>query len=822
MEQIYRTALILCFCWLALAGNLYAQFNSVKKDSDSTKRPTAQTISKEGYRKRLKDVLNENLGTYYENKAGNIQRERLNDLEKYSTRVAHFFRKGMDTTSVRANIKVLDKKFSMAVDQIFESPDQFLPARSLTTSELLVAELSSQVDKESRKVKSYLRTVESMRLELDSLVVDTAIYVLPSDELRFQYTVDALGKIYRRLKPIDSLLQRAEFDLLSLDTELDALLSRMSVSVDNIEQKRRYASANIFKQEIPYIWQVASGYQPLRQTIATSYFKATEVLFYFTQNNKIVLSLLVVVLIALAIFIVWAKSSIIKGEISLDKYITNPAFDHPVLSVTFLMINIGQFLFSFPPFVFQSFLWLLSALIMLVYLRNKAQFASPPIVVLLIIFLTPVIAINLLLEPFLSERWYILLFSAAGLPFGYWLWKKRDIYTMPANLSGILLTILIVCELSSLTSIIFGRYNLGKALLTAGYYTVLAGMFLYWTDILLNKLFEMAADAFHGYDQQEIRSKIIRLHKSLQGLIRALVYIGALFIFLRNFYIYNIFIDFLQEVLEKQRVVGTMSFTYKNIGVFIFVILLASLLSKVVAFIFDDANFSHKQERGKGGLKNWTLVAKLSIIIFGIVLAFAAAEMELGRITIILGALGVGIGFGLQTIVNNLLSGVVLAFERPIEIGDQVEVAGRLGTIKEIGIRSSKLHSFDGSEVIIPNGDLLNQHVVNWTLSNNQRRVELIVGVRYGSDLNKIKLLLEGILNNNPRIERYPLSMVLLHDFSESSIAYRLLFWTDVMIWFQVKSEVILAVNECFNQNGIEIPFPQLDIHMKDTKSSGG
>jgi potassium-dependent mechanosensitive channel len=194
--------------------------------------------------------------------------------------------------------------------------------------------------------------------------------------------------------------------------------------------------------------------------------------------------------------------------------------------------------------------------------------------------------------------------------------------------------------------------------------------------------------------------------------------------------------------------------------------------------------------------------------------------MELGRITIILGALGVGIGFGLQSIVNNLLSGVVLAFERPIEIGDQIEVAGRLGTIKEIGIRSSKLHNFDGSEVIIPNGDLLNQHVVNWTLSNNQRRVELILGVKYGSDLNKIKVLLEGILNDNPRIERYPLSMVLLNDFGDSSITFRLLFWTDVLIWIQVKSEVILAINECFNQNGIEIPFPQLDVHMKDSTSA--
>jgi small-conductance mechanosensitive channel len=143
-----------------------------------------------------------------------------------------------------------------------------------------------------------------------------------------------------------------------------------------------------------------------------------------------------------------------------------------------------------------------------------------------------------------------------------------------------------------------------------------------------------------------------------------------------------------------------------------------------------------------------------------------------------------------------------------------------LGKVKEIGIRSSKLQNFDGSEVIIPNGDLLSQHVINWTLSNNQRRVELMVGVKYGTDLKKVKSVLETVLTGNARIELYPASVVLLHDFGESAITFRLLFWTDVAFWFFVKSEIILAIDECFQQNGIEIPFRQLDIHLKDSKSA--
>jgi small-conductance mechanosensitive channel len=183
------------------------------------------------------------------------------------------------------------------------------------------------------------------------------------------------------------------------------------------------------------------------------------------------------------------------------------------------------------------------------------------------------------------------------------------------------------------------------------------------------------------------------------------------------------------------------------------------------------------------------------------------------KITIIIGALGVGIGFGLQTIVNNLVSGIILAFEKPIEIGDQIEVGGRLGKVKEIGIRSSKLATFEGAEVIIPNGDLLSQHVVNWTLSHNHRRVEIIVGVSYGSQLAQAKEVLEKILLENENVDKSPAPAVLVHQFNSSSIDFRLLFWTDIELWINSKSEIILAIDKAFKEQGIEIPFAQMVVH---------
>ena len=209
------------------------------------------------------------------------------------------------------------------------------------------------------------------------------------------------------------------------------------------------------------------------------------------------------------------------------------------------------------------------------------------------------------------------------------------------------------------------------------------------------------------------------------------------------------------------------------------------------------------------------LVSKLGIISLGILIAFAASGIPLDKITSIIGALGVGIGFGLQNVVNNLVSGVILAFEKPIEIGDQVEVGGRLGKVKEIGIRSSKLATFEGAEVIIPNGDLISQQVVNWTLSNNHRRVEIIVGVKYGSNLLDAKTILEKVILANDKVDKHPLPLVLVHQFNNSSIDFRLLFWTDIAQWVELKSEIMLGIDEAFRSAGIEIPFPQQDVYIK-------
>jgi len=250
--------------------------------------------------------------------------------------------------------------------------------------------------------------------------------------------------------------------------------------------------------------------------------------------------------------------------------------------------------------------------------------------------------------------------------------------------------------------------------------------------------------------------------------------------------------------------------------VFVAVIWISMQAGKLVTFIFhgDDKNIVGSRKNKSGSL---ILFGKLGIYTIGVLLAFAATGIGMDKFAIVIGALGVGIGFGLQNIVSNLVSGVILAIEKPMEIGDVVELGTRVGTVKEIGFRSSKISTFEGSVIIVPNGDFISQQLINWTHSrNNYRRVEIIVGIRYGSNIEQVKKIIDTIIQQNPDIAKYPFPDILVNEFASNSVNIRVLFWTsDYDKWVTLKSKIYQDIYEAFAENGVEIPFPQTDLHIK-------
>ena len=214
---------------------------------------------------------------------------------------------------------------------------------------------------------------------------------------------------------------------------------------------------------------------------------------------------------------------------------------------------------------------------------------------------------------------------------------------------------------------------------------------------------------------------------------------------------------------------------------------------------------------------NHTVVAILNytVVLIGILLAGSAAGLTATQLTVVFGAMGVGIGFGLQSVVNNFVSGLILMFERPIKVGDRIETTGRVGIVARIGMRASMIRTFDGAEVIVPNGDLISKEVINWTLSDERRRVEVSVRVSDGNDIKTVLGILRHVATTHPNVLDDPAPTALMIGAAEGAMEFRLLAWTDIENTLTVTSDLNVQVYEGLGHAGVRSAVPQRDLHVR-------
>jgi small-conductance mechanosensitive channel len=376
--------------------------------------------------------------------------------------------------------------------------------------------------------------------------------------------------------------------------------------------------------------------------------------------------------------------------------------------------------------------------------------------------------------------------------------------------------ILVGLTVLGIACILLQRVRLGNILIDGAGETIALGLILFY--------FANWSDHFIGYVKQLPRFRDLAKNKTKLDefwhtwsnriyMVLLLIFVVA---FLKNFSLYTAAKDRFFAFFETERVLGELTFTYGGVALFLIVIYLATKISSTIKFLTEDKSYY----KSKKQTANMAVIFRFFLITVGFLLALLVSGIPLDRVTIILGALSVGIGFGLQSVVNNLISGIILIFERPVQTGDLVELQQYTGFIKDIGIRSSVIRTYEGAEVIVPNANLITQEVINWTLSNRERRVEMRVGVAYGSDVEQVTEVIGKVLKDHDKVENYPAPAVLLDGFGDSSIDFRCLIWTtDIDNWLKIKSELSTSIYNALNEANITIPFPQRDLHVISWKA---
>jgi potassium-dependent mechanosensitive channel len=250
-----------------------------------------------------------------------------------------------------------------------------------------------------------------------------------------------------------------------------------------------------------------------------------------------------------------------------------------------------------------------------------------------------------------------------------------------------------------------------------------------------------------------------------------------------------------EAALNASFTLGSLSVSPGRLLAFLIMVWASFLVSKFLRFALEEDVYQHfKLARGIPYAVSTLL--HYVVLLLGFFMALAALGIDLTKITIVAGAFSVGVGFGLQNIFNNFVSGLILLFERPIKIGDVIEVSGSVGEVQHIGIRASVVRSAEGSEIIVPNGMLISGQVTNWTFSDRRRAVEITVSVAGGADLHHVTELLKTTAASQPGVAKEPAPQVYVAGFAGGAVTFQVRVWTDrYQDWTQLRSDLSMRVS---------------------------
>lgn len=809
------------FCFLFLLFNFFVSGLNAQGQESSLKLVPNDTI---GFVKRLRDMgLKEAKRSIlkYNLEKESIQQQELIEKIRIATQKANaFVNAGVDTLTIKQEIVKIKSTISAAGDGVFINEDKSQSFRNLTTTYRLLKELFYRVNIRKKQVDAYHKKLVNYRFQIDSLSADSVLYDFPTDSVQIVKYLKQIVFVAKEIGPADARLTFAINNILVIQSEINQIANDLKNKLELIEEFQEKLSLRDFDREFANLGDTIGYNRPISDILYFSTLKARLNLSFYTRNNIGRISLLVFLLMAVTLFL-RSLSKIIKGSDTDQNAIKNGlVLRYPLLSATVIVLGIIQFTFIDPPFIFSCLFWITSAISLSVILKSHIkpywQFVWLVFVVLFIIASVN----NLVLQPSRIERWFMIILSGAGILFGSFVLlngKKED---LKERMVLYFIGFMVLVELFAILTNVYGRYNLSKALLISGYLNVVVGILFLWILRLINEALFLASSVYTKQERKLFYINFNRVGERASTMFYFLMVIGWFILIGQSFYVFRYLSEPLKDLFLAERIIGNYTFTINNLLIFFLIIFVSLLTSKIVSYFASEQEITGNNgaKNRKSGLGSWLLLIRVGIMGLGTFLALAAAGFPMDKVAYIIGALGVGIGFGLQTLVNNLVSGLIIAFEKPVNVGDIVEISGQGGVMKSIGFRSSVISKWDGPDMVIPNGDLLDAHLINWTLAGSKRQVEFLLSVAYGTDLNKPIELITELLSNDSRVYDHPAPLILFLGLNGSSVQLKVQLWVkDYKQGPVVTSDTVLAIDQLFKDHNIEMPIHQPIVYHVDS-----
>jgi potassium-dependent mechanosensitive channel len=730
----------------------------------------------------------------------------VNKVESYSfslNRAENFFEKTLDTAGMLKAMSGMERGLNFFHNKL-ERNDNPLNLRNLNTASVLLGEARETMTDWQKSLDTYVDQLNAIHIRIRTVKHDSSLL---NDSLN-QILHGEMRSVYDRSLSLDSLYHSSAIKINTLRNRVSINFLLVKDLESTIADRLQAIGQAMWKQEeSPFLAFCSTDYDvSLWDVISDSLGRSVRVIKIFMATTWDTRTINIVIWILLLIWFL-VTLHVVRKKPDNDLILKNLTFlkKSALLSSLLLLFTYGSFVYVSAPAAYvhlnEFFRLILLSILLSYYLTRVGK-----IILLVVASIWIVFSIDdLLLDSAYGERWGLMIGGILLLVLCIWAIRKKTIIFKNLEDSKARKWVLFITLFQIIISIVCnltGRVTLSKLFA----FSAIDGLVLALT---LKVCCSILVDAVYTQSEVFHNRFFAFLHfVDLKNKLRSVLWVVAIFVWiltiLKNLTVYDRFSGMVIYFINKPRTIGSIGFSYASGLLFIFIIWISSVLSQFVNFFFDESRNPGPQKKTKLG--SIALIVRISIWTAGFLIAVAAAGIPLDKISILIGALGVGIGFGLQNLVNNLVSGIIIAFERPIQIGDTIEISGKTGTVQEIGVRSSQMSNGEGANIIVPNGDLLSQQLINWTMHNRNKRIKISLSVPYQSDFRKARNLILEELNKNQKIMRDPKPAVTVDTFANNAVNYEVKFWVpDMSEVGTIRNELMLDIITTFSKNAITI-----------------
>ncbi len=702
-------------------------------------------------------------------KAGEVLESAYNDID-FAGDIHHLFG-DMKRTESKLNLILASLKGA--------NPN----VRNQQMYRLVLQEIQQELEEQNKAINDRNLNLEKIKSRVIELRKDKTLMTLIKDTIRRQQFKKEFANLRKRYVATDSLMTKNQTTLNNkkrLTVERKITVSNALVTVENKLEK---SGISIFKKEYPSLWQINDSVASKKVThnIKAKIIIEENVAAYYLSykaGGLITLCFFMGLLFwYISRNIKYLKDNNYNESLSLlnFKYLNRGV----LLPVLVIALNIAVVTNLYAPALFLELLQLVLLGVLTILFKNQWSGVSMRNWLFLLGLFFALCFLDLFITIGLLQRFAFVAINLFGIRYGLVQIKtlKEELYIKGffkwASIIFIGLNIL------SILYNLFGRVSLSNMLSITAFISLTQIVAL---SVLLKIILEIILLQIYTTRVKRGIEKMFDYESLSDTLKKPFIIVISymwLIVIASNLNIWESLRASLTSLLGHPNTIGSITFTLGNVVLFFIIIWAAHLLQKYVAYFFgeiDDENEENINKRQHSKL----LITRLIVLISGYLLAVAASGMPLDKLSILLGALGVGVGLGLQNVVNNFVSGIILIFDKPIQIGDVVEISSESGRVKSMGLRTTKINAPNGAEIIIPNGNLLSQNITNWTYTDNFKLVEITFEINGETIPEEINTIVNETLANLPMVNNTKPSQIYYSSISDGKYKLLIKFWCSI------------------------------------------